>query len=69
MPMGPGAYDNLCTYVREQAKAQGAIVIVLGGEKGQGFSMQADAITTLTVPDILERVAKEIRASFRSGVI
>lgn len=38
MALGPGKYDDLCTYVREKAKAEGAIVIVYGGERGQGFS-------------------------------
>lgn len=66
MALGPGKYDELCTYVRLQASAAGAIVIVFGGDKGTGFSMQAEPALTLTVPAILERVAREIRESLEA---
>ena len=65
MPLGPGRYDDLCTYVREKAKADGAIIIVIRGEKGGGFSCQADAATTLALPDILENMARQIRDSLK----
>lgn len=56
MPLGPGKYDDLCTDVRERAKARGAIVIVVEGDKGGGFSVQADLATTIRLPEILENV-------------
>lgn len=59
--IGPGKYDDLCTTVRKKAKARGAIVIVLGGNKGNGFSCQADLASTLMLPDLLETLAKQIR--------
>lgn len=70
MALGPGNYDDLCTYVREHANADGALVIVLGGAKGNGFSCQADAATTLTLPGLLESIAAQIRESgpFMAGV-
>jgi hypothetical protein len=39
----------------------GVIVIVLGGNKGNGFSCQADLRTTLLLPDLLEQIARQIR--------
>ena len=39
----------------------GVIVIVLGGNKGNGFSCQADLRTTLLLPDMLEDLARQIR--------
>jgi hypothetical protein len=36
---------------------------VFGGNKGSGFSCQADLPTTLALPDVLEQVAKQIRES------
>jgi hypothetical protein len=63
MAFGPGKYDDLCTLVRERAKAHGAIVIVIGGEHGYGFSCQADLRTTLKLPEMLEDIAKQIRES------
>lgn len=62
MAAGPGKYDDLCTMVREKAQAQCAIVIVIGGVNGSGFSCQADLLTTARLPDILENMAAEIRA-------
>lgn len=63
MALGPGKYDHLCTLVREQAKAEGAIVIVIAGEHGNGFSCQADAENTLLLPFYLEDLARQIRES------
>jgi hypothetical protein len=67
MPIGPGKYDDLCTMVREKAKAKGVIVIVFGGDKGGGFSCQADPLTALALPEILEQVAADIRAAHQRG--
>jgi hypothetical protein len=67
MALGPGKYDDVCTMVTKQVgigeKGGGVIVIVLGGNKGSGFSCQADLRTTLLLPDMLEDIAKQIRAS------
>jgi len=61
MALGPGKYDDLCTYVREQAGASGAIVIVVGGKRGNGFAAQGDLATTLALPDMLEHIAAQMR--------
>ena len=66
MALGPGKYDDLCSYVATQVgiteTGGGVILIVTGGNKGPGFSVQADLATTLALPDILEITAKMIRA-------
>jgi hypothetical protein len=64
---GPGKYDDICTLVRERvgitdATGGGVIVIVLGGNKGNGFACQADAMTTLALPALLEHVVHQMRA-------
>ena len=63
MTFGPGKYDDLCTYVREQAGVDegGVVLIIIGGDKGPGFSVQADVATSVLLADVLERVAAEIR--------
>jgi hypothetical protein len=63
MAFGPGKYDDLCTEVRNKTKARGAIVIIIDGEHGSGFSCQADLMVTLMLPEILEDMAKQIRES------
>jgi hypothetical protein len=70
MALGPGKYDDLCSYVRRQVgitddSGGGAIVIVLGGNRGNGFACQADITTTLALPDLLEEIARQIR---RGGI-
>lgn len=61
MSIGPGRYDDLCTMVRKKAKADGAIVIVLKGKRGSGFSCQANLQAMADLPDILESMARQIR--------
>lgn len=58
---GPGKYDDLCTYVREKAEAEGAIILIFNGNKGEGFSVQVrDGETVRRLPDILRRLARSI---------
>ena len=64
--IGPGKYDDVCTTVRAlvglgTGKPGGVIVIVIGGDKGHGFSCQADLLTTVALPDMLERIARDMR--------
>jgi hypothetical protein len=61
MAIGPGKYDTLCSYVRKQAEARGAIIIVLGGKHGFGFSCQTDVVTLARLPDILESIVAQLR--------
>jgi hypothetical protein len=66
MAAGPGKYDDLCTEVREKASALGVILLIFDGVKGTGFSCQADLLTTMRLPEILEDIAKQIRESTSS---
>jgi hypothetical protein len=62
MATGPGKYDDLATMVRETAKARGSVVIVFEGEHGSGFSVQADAYYTHSLPEVLRYMADQIEA-------
>lgn len=57
---GPGKYDAIATQARTDAKAAGVILIVFGGEHGQGFSAQLTPEILITVPEILRDVARQI---------
>lgn len=67
MTFGPGKYDDICTMVRQQIglteESDGGcvVLIVIGGNRGPGFSVQADLESTLLLPDMLEDVARQIR--------
>lgn len=67
MPIGPGAYDKECTAARVSAKGRACVLIILGGDRGDGFSCQADLATTLRLAEMLEATAKEIRKSTPFG--
>jgi hypothetical protein len=60
MAIGPGKYDALATVAREAAKAKAVILLVIDGNKGSGFSVQADAGTVLALPALLRKVADDI---------
>lgn len=69
MPLGPGKFDPVATQVREQTGAEGVVLLVLGAPAGSGFSVQGPLELTLMLPDILENLAREIRASFQAGQV
>ena len=62
MTIGPGKYDDLCTLVRQRVGGDGVIVIVLGGDRGNGFAFQADLKTALLLPQMLRHTADQIES-------
>lgn len=60
MPNGPGKYDDICTMARKEANGKGALLIVIEGKEGSGFSAQLPADILQTVPSMLRNVADEI---------
>jgi hypothetical protein len=58
---GPGKYDAICTQARESAQAEGAIVIIINGNMGSGFSVQGPADLVQQLPNILQSMASQIR--------
>lgn len=65
--IGPGKYDDLCTYVREKSEAQGALILIINGNKGLGFSCQMTLPDTLKMPAMLRGMADEIEADQIKG--
>jgi predicted TIM-barrel fold metal-dependent hydrolase len=63
MPIGPGKYEDLATYVREKAQAAGVIVLVIDGHKGNGFTVQALEHVMLALPALLRHMADQIESS------
>jgi hypothetical protein len=47
----------------DKTKARAAIVIVIGGERGEGFSVQTGDLRVMAfLPEIIEQVAASIRS-------
>ena len=49
------------------ANAQGAVLIVINGEHGPGFSCQCEPGALLTLPHMLRIVADQIENDFKKG--
>jgi len=63
MATGPGKFDAECTIAREATDAAGAILIVIDGTLGSGFSVQViDPEIARRMPIILRTVADQIEA-------
>lgn len=61
MADGPGKYDDLCSYVREQSKGTITMVVVVDGVRGTGFSVQVYAPSSLELADSLDQQADVLR--------
>lgn len=61
--IGPGKYDDVCGTVRAITAAKAAIVIILGGRLGSGFSVQGPPALVLRLPEMLRRMAAQIEAN------
>ena len=67
MPIGPGKYDKYCTEVRENARAQAVVLIVLNGARGSGFSVQASSeLDPPVLADLLQHVVNQMRSDYGS---
>lgn len=68
MPHGPGKYDDACTAARETTGAEAVLLMVIGGNKGSGFSMQMhDREVLETLPTLLRRLADDIEQQNAEG--
>lgn len=67
MPMGMGKYDDLCETAHVAAKATLTLLIIVGGEKGDGFTATCSDLRYLElIPGILRQVADDIEKTNNS---
>jgi hypothetical protein len=60
MSVGPGKYDAECSVAQKATNAASVILIVLGGDRGDGFSVQATPEIIWAMPDMLREIAKQL---------
>lgn len=65
MTLGPGRYDDACTQARLATKAIGAILIIVEGKDGSGFSVQAPLPLVARLPSVLRDLADKIEKDIR----
>jgi len=63
MALGPGKYDQTATVARITTGAKGIVLMVIGGDKGSGFSVQAPMEIQMNLPQLLRNLADEIEQS------
>lgn len=57
---GGGKYEDVCALAREATQAQGVVLIVMDGARGNGLSVQLPLEKLILLPDLLRYMAKEI---------
>ena len=69
MSFGPGVYDAECTAARTAAKASGTILLVIHGDRGNGFSVQVtDPGIISLLPAMLRSMADQIEVDSKRGI-
>jgi hypothetical protein len=63
--IGPGKYDDIATMVQAKTQARGVILIVIGGNRGEGFECHATLEVTAKLPDLLRTLADQIEGDIR----
>lgn len=66
--IGPGKYDPELTVIMDKVKAEGVLLIVVGGSKGAGFSAQGTLLFHSRIPGILRTMADQIEADVQKGL-
>lgn len=64
---GAGVYDDLCTEAREKSAAEGAMLVIIEGTRGSGFSVQAPPVVIFTLPHVLRLVADQIEKDLQQA--
>ena len=62
MAIGPGKYDEETTWVQARTQARGVILIVIGGNQGEGFSCQTTPEVLPLLPKMLRTIADQLEA-------
>lgn len=57
-----GKYGDLCDEIRKQADADGAMVVVYRGIRGDGFSIVGSPEFCRAAPSVLRQMADQIEA-------
>jgi len=70
MSIGSGKYDGEATWVQARTQATGVLLMIVDGNKGNGFSLasydiQATLEITLSLPKLLRMMADQIEIDIK----
>lgn len=66
MAFGPGKYDAELNIAKAMAGATNAVLLIIDGRHGGGFSAQLTPALTAGIPTMLRSIADSIEADLRS---
>ncbi|CAE6859367.1 hypothetical protein R69776_08046 [Paraburkholderia nemoris] len=55
-----GLFDTACSYVRDVTRARCAVVMVIDGKSGSGYSVVGPLEAQVLLPDILHKIADSL---------
>jgi hypothetical protein len=67
MADGPGKYDAEAEQVLARVDADGVVLLVMGGTKGNGFAVKGTWEAMATMPEILRNAARWIERDLTRG--
>ncbi len=69
MTIGRGKYDEIAREIAIRTGASGIVLVVAGGNRGDGLSVIGETIDLLidVLPDMMERAADELRDEAREA--
>jgi demethoxyubiquinone hydroxylase (CLK1/Coq7/Cat5 family) len=67
MPAGGGKYDTLATLARQAAFADGIVMLIINGDMGSGFTVQAESYIGKHLPGMLRDMADEIENTMKAN--
>jgi hypothetical protein len=66
MAYGAGKYDEECSRIRNELKAESVMLVVIGGPKGSGFSCQASPRDSLRFANVMRNAADQLDADLQT---
>ncbi|CAE6752458.1 hypothetical protein R70006_03096 [Paraburkholderia domus] len=63
-----GLFDTACNHVRDMTHARCAVVIVIDGESGSGYSVVGPLEAQFLLPDILQKMADTLRGQLSKNL-
>lgn len=67
MATGPGKYDDLCIAAMTAAGASTCVLLIIGGIRGAGFSLNStDMAEVHALPEMLRATANQIEADLKA---
>ncbi len=65
----PGKYHDECMHVHATTNSKATVLIVLGGDRGDGFAVHAPRLLQLGMPKMLRVLADSIESALRDPAV